>query len=92
MCRLIAVMCLVILGAGLAPAFAQTAFAVRCDDMDVDLPAASPIATDFHAHHRYSSGDGARFWSSQSSKTSERNRTRRRSRTTPGSWRRSTIA
>ena len=40
----------------------------------------------------YSSGDGARFWCSQCSRSSERNSTRRRMRITPGNWRRPTIA
>ena len=40
----------------------------------------------------YSSGDGARFWSSQSSKSSARRSTRRRTRITPGNCRRSIIA
>src|SRR3989442_13427062 len=50
--------------------------AVRELDSDVHLPAAIHVRSHSHAHRRYSFSDGARFWSSQSSSSADRIRTR----------------
>src|SRR5215510_544948 len=41
---------------------------VRQTEGDVHLLAAASIRSDFHAHRRYSCGDGVRLWSRKSSR------------------------